>query len=168
MSNFNGKEVYRLTDQLIREYIEVYKNRAEDKKQALADLRSWSSDKSGISVYLSSSDLRDDFTLTDGYYGCVKMFGLEINNNNGNLGSVSIEVKNDYFLVDIEALLKYVITNISEDVIKVDLKDFSKEATVEVKENTTTVGVIKKNAKLEAKAELLDELMGRTVSFGGK
>ena len=132
-----SKELSTKTINLIEGYIDQYVavNKAEyTTEEILEKLRSWSNLKNGMSVYISSTDLMPEFRLVDGGYCSIKLLGIEINVNNGKVGSVSLELTDgdEYGLPDLEALVDYATKNIADDKLEKTLKDFYVENTVEI------------------------------------
>lgn len=168
-----SKALSTKTINLIEGYIDQYVavHKAEyTTEEILEQLRSWSNLKNGMSVYINSADLMPEFRLVDGGYCSIKLLGIEINVNNGKVGSVSLELKDgdEYGLPDLEALVDYATKNIAEDKLEKTLKDFYVENTVEIDgKDKVAISSVKENEKLRTKAEILDNLLNREVSFGG-
>ncbi len=178
----NRKKLFNKATEFAEVYIKEYDRRARakakesgekyDKANTLKELRSWSSmgQMSQTRLYVNSSDLMPELTLGENPYFHIGVMGMEIACGHGNTVTdltIKLGDKNSYGLVDPQALLQYAIDNIDSDFENVNLSDFYIENLIPV-EATATVGSISNKAKLEAKAELLDDLLSRSVNFGAK
>lgn len=172
MTESERKQLAIKTRSAIERYIDEWRSKNSDKTdtEQLAALRSWSQLGNGVHVYISSSDLMPEFTLSDNAYASIKALGIEVNVNGRSLGDVELKLtdKGVYGLPDLAALIDYIGEHLSDEKLETTLSDFFIDNTVKVEHSTTSAKSIRDTARLETKAELLDQLLGKSeVSFRG-